>query len=518
MIDATIPDKNPLEIISREDFLKDFSNIFSMFKSKTQALVAVDNDFKSYVRDLVQTNQHIDGFIFNEFLKSPSISALMSKAQVNELIRDDIVYIGLTYRPEFNTTTGKIVNFPALQITSKYDIEKVFSTISAYCSNANLARPNSRSKSVYGLNPIKWAAEAIEDPSKLREIEGFLTRNNINLTTNEIYNTLRLVDSKIHALASDPNLRENGLNILTNELERENYASVSIRDFVETDYRLYERVMSDIYQQIGVDEGDEMAININDLDVPENKVLNIPSAKFVNPHVGRSLEDGLAEDKRLREMIAERKSAVHNVMESYDKLLNKELEDISNKNIDKLNDARRAELEVSKFSEKSLVSRAIDTTKSDLSEAAKRTAVAQTIKLIREPLVNFLAAQMGNTKKKQKSAKKFLHDFLASDFGEAFLFAALGTALEVVPLPINDTTKSSLAQEFRVQGYTKVGISITDIVTEPVIEMLKSLYTSDLAATIANVRVEEAQPEPTKELESNEELEFVEAEAQKATA
>lgn len=124
---------------------------------------------------------------------------------------------------------------------------------------------------------------------------------------------------------------------------------------------------------------------------------------------------------------------------------------------------------------------------SDLTETAKRVAVAQSLKLIREPLMNLLSTQIGDN----KQTKKFICKFLDSDFGEMFLSLAIGAALEVAPFPgVSCEMKSSIASEFRVKGYTDAGVMLSDLAIDPIINAIKEALTSDHMRVEENVDAE----------------------------
>lgn len=132
-----------------------------------------------------------------------------------------------------------------------------------------------------------------------------------------------------------------------------------------------------------------------------------------------------------------------------------------------------------KMEKNSVVKRAYNQTKVDLSEAAKRTAVSQTIRMIREPLIDMISSRMGKTKKERGKAAEFLSDLFASEIGEALLCAAIGAGLEQIPVPgVKKEVMSSIATEIRIQGYTKVGMMTADFITGPVVEILKNLSSS----------------------------------------
>lgn len=160
------------------------------------------------------------------------------------------------------------------------------------------------------------------------------------------------------------------------------------------------------------------------------------------------------------------------------KAYNEKMEELSHDDIIKIiSDMNYARTNVNK-SEKSV----IKSIKSDLTEAAKRTAVSQSVKLTKESFAALLSSQV----KSDKDALKFAKKLLDSDFGGILLSTAIGAALEVTPIPgVSRETKSSIASEFRVKGYTDAGIMLSDLAIDPIINTLKDVLTSD------HMRVEE---------------------------
>lgn len=160
------------------------------------------------------------------------------------------------------------------------------------------------------------------------------------------------------------------------------------------------------------------------------------------------------------------------------KIYNEKMEELNHDDVIKIiNDINYARTNVNK-SEKSIVK----SIKSDLTEAAKRTAVSQSVKLTKESFAALLSSQVKSDKDTLKFAKKLLD----SDFGEILLSTAIGAALEVTPIPgVSRETKSSIASEFRVKGYTDAGIMLSDLAIDPIINTLKDVLTSD------HMRVEE---------------------------
>jgi hypothetical protein len=130
-------------------------------------------------------------------------------------------------------------------------------------------------------------------------------------------------------------------------------------------------------------------------------------------------------------------------------------------------------------------------TKSDVSAAAKRVAVNRVVRLVREPLVAFLAVRIADSgeegekteeeiEKETQSLRLKISAFLKSDEGEAAVKYLIAKGWELVRTWVPEDLHwvgDVIAEELRIQAWT-VGIDkVADLVTESIVPQLRNLGT-----------------------------------------
>lgn len=130
-------------------------------------------------------------------------------------------------------------------------------------------------------------------------------------------------------------------------------------------------------------------------------------------------------------------------------------------------------------------------TKSDVSAAAKRVAVNRVVRLVREPLVAFLAVRIADSgdegekteeeiEKETQSLRIKISAFLKSDEGEAVVKYLIAKGWELVRTWVPEDLHwvgDVIAEELRIQAWT-VGIDkVADLVTESIVPQLRNLGT-----------------------------------------
>ncbi|MCZ2222511.1 MAG: hypothetical protein LC122_02660 [Chitinophagales bacterium] len=120
----------------------------------------------------------------------------------------------------------------------------------------------------------------------------------------------------------------------------------------------------------------------------------------------------------------------------------------------------------------SAMSKLISLAKSDAKEAAYKTAASQTIKLAR----NAILLGMQN-KGADSTTVQTMKNFLATEFGIAFLSLSLGIGIEYIDKINADERVKKLAQCFRINGMATVGNEIMSSVVEEVFSQINSVVT-----------------------------------------
>lgn len=131
-------------------------------------------------------------------------------------------------------------------------------------------------------------------------------------------------------------------------------------------------------------------------------------------------------------------------------------------------------VENNSMSSKSVVCEALAVVKSDVSDAAWRTAARQTIRSARTPVTAFLDKQ-----NLPKGVVGMVLSQLDTENGEAVMALLLGTAMSYVPQFSQDEKLSRLAKELRVMGYDnfvgKVAEAILGPLREGLVDIVKTL-------------------------------------------
>lgn len=117
----------------------------------------------------------------------------------------------------------------------------------------------------------------------------------------------------------------------------------------------------------------------------------------------------------------------------------------------------------------SKVQQVVNTAKADASKSGVRIARKQLLKLMRDPLVAYLAGNLGDG---SESARKKAADFLSSELGEALMSGLVGVGLSTIPDSMGGQYKVMLAEELRVHGMTEVGDQVADLLMGPLRQVL----------------------------------------------
>jgi hypothetical protein len=114
---------------------------------------------------------------------------------------------------------------------------------------------------------------------------------------------------------------------------------------------------------------------------------------------------------------------------------------------------------------------ALKTLETDAREAAWRLAGSQFVKLTREPLVAFLAGQLGPD---DPAMRRKVADFLKTEMGEAFVSAFLSLGLSLMPAQAGEIPQH-LAKELRVRAMTSASDAVVDLIMGPLRQVI-SMY------------------------------------------
>jgi hypothetical protein len=104
----------------------------------------------------------------------------------------------------------------------------------------------------------------------------------------------------------------------------------------------------------------------------------------------------------------------------------------------------------------------------DAKASAYRLAGRQFVKMTREPLVTFLAKNLGPD---DPSMRGRIASFLDTELGEAIVSAMLSMGLSMMPKTAGDVP-SALAQELRIKAMTDVGDVLADLLMGPLREII----------------------------------------------
>lgn len=147
---------------------------------------------------------------------------------------------------------------------------------------------------------------------------------------------------------------------------------------------------------------------------------------------------------------------------------------------------------------------ALKTLEGDAREAAWRLAGSQFVKLTREPLVAFLAGQLGPD---DPSMRAKVASFLKSDMGEAFMSAFLSLGLSLMPAQAGDVPQQ-LAKELRVRAMTGASDVVVDLLMGPLRQVISMYIQGAPAQEPAGLPAETA---PAVRMESPERATIAEA-------
>jgi hypothetical protein len=141
---------------------------------------------------------------------------------------------------------------------------------------------------------------------------------------------------------------------------------------------------------------------------------------------------------------------------------------------------------------------ALDNFTSEATDAARRLAAKQFIKLTREPVVALLA---GHLDKDDPSMRAKVAAFLDSELGEGII--AMLLSLGVAVIPFEHPEVKILASQLRIKAMTDVGDVAADLIMAPlrqvISELIKGAALPALPVATQNVTVpnfaEQAQPQ-----------------------
>ena len=112
----------------------------------------------------------------------------------------------------------------------------------------------------------------------------------------------------------------------------------------------------------------------------------------------------------------------------------------------------------------------INTLKTDGSDAGVRVARKQFVKATREPLVAFLAGNLGDN---SEATRKKVADFLDSELGEALISSLLSVGLTALPANwAGNPFVTKLTRELRVHGMTEAGDVVADLLMGPLRQVI----------------------------------------------
>lgn len=107
----------------------------------------------------------------------------------------------------------------------------------------------------------------------------------------------------------------------------------------------------------------------------------------------------------------------------------------------------------------------LKTLETDATDAAWRLAGSQFLKLAREPIIAFLARNLGEGEN-DASIRGKIAAFLDTDIGEALMASLLSMGLSMLPQTTGDVPKR-LARELRVRAMSEAGDVIADVLMGP---------------------------------------------------
>lgn len=124
---------------------------------------------------------------------------------------------------------------------------------------------------------------------------------------------------------------------------------------------------------------------------------------------------------------------------------------------------------------------ALKTLEGDAKDAGFRLAGKQFVKLTREPLVAFLAGQLGPD---DPSMRAKIGRFLDTELGEALVATLLSLGLSMLPEQTGEIPKR-LARELRVQAMTDVGDVVADLLMAPLRDVISNMLRGEVQETPA---------------------------------
>ncbi len=131
--------------------------------------------------------------------------------------------------------------------------------------------------------------------------------------------------------------------------------------------------------------------------------------------------------------------------------------------------------------------------KNDGSEAGVRIARKQFVKATREPLVAFLASNLGDD---SPATRKKIADFIESELGESLVSMMLSVGLGAIPGKMGENPfVKKLTRELRLNAETEAGDVLADLLMKP-LRQVASFY----AATLGEVEKEEETVAPALEV------------------
>ena len=112
------------------------------------------------------------------------------------------------------------------------------------------------------------------------------------------------------------------------------------------------------------------------------------------------------------------------------------------------------------------------TVEEDAKNAATRLAGKQFQKMTREPLVAFLAGQLGPN---DPAVRAKVAAFLETDLGGALLAELLSLGLGLIPDGVSGDLPKVLSRELRVQAMADVGGVVADLLTDPLRKVISDM-------------------------------------------